>query len=208
MVFAGTQVIKLATRFISAAAAASIVLCAVNQPGFADTPWNYRSNDPHKPAYSDEQNQEFAYLPSEKLASEADSLLKTGQVDSAIRAVSELLARNEDVSEAHRIYAESLERKLNQHAGYDPSIFKQCVEEWLAFMRSQLNEEGRVSLGGVGVSNFLPGHDERYMIARQHLIDLTGVAPRPWESNQKYLKRALRSAKTTHSYTMMPGPGL
>jgi len=123
----------------------------------------------------------------------AENSLREGNVDKAIHLLKQALSMDNDDADAHALYAEALERKLRKQDEKDPELFNKCVREWLLVMRNEVGEEKGMNVKGVGVPGIATFYrDEDHNIqARNHLVKLTGSAPRAWETNTKYLKRVL-----------------
>jgi hypothetical protein len=131
--------------------------------------------------------------PSGSLMAEAEAAVRARRFDRAIELSRRAIAKDSDDLDLHRVYADALEGKLARQKEQDPYLFKTCAEEWLKVMRAGAGEEKGLNVAGIGgIADFLYKDDERYILGRQHLLNLTGTVPRPWESNQRYLKRALK----------------
>jgi len=128
------------------------------------------------------------------LFSEAESAVRTRRFDRAIYLTRRALTEKPDDLDLHRVYAQALEGKLVSQRQKDPSLMESCVEQWLTVMRSGVGEESCNNLknGVGGVWDFMFRDEERYSLARQHLLKLTGTTPHAWESNTHYMKRALK----------------
>jgi tetratricopeptide (TPR) repeat protein len=131
------------------------------------------------------------------LSMAADYNLNNGQVDQAITACRKAIRKDPDNMEAHELYAEALERKIESLKNTDPELMRDCISEWLIVYRNEVGEEK--GLGFHGISPF--GHlyeDDGYAIkARQRLTAIAGRAPHPWETNARYLKSVLRHASVS-----------
>lgn len=128
------------------------------------------------------------------LAFLAEDKLHGGDVDEAIRLLKQSLSMDNDDADAHALYAEALERKLRKQDEKDPELFNKCVREWLLVLRNEVGEEKGLNVKGVGVpgiGTFYRDEDHN-ILAKNHLVKLTGSGPRPWETNTKYLKRVLQ----------------
>jgi len=145
-----------------------------------------------KPITND-QMMTIGQMSPKSLAFLAESNLKSGDVDKAIHLLKQSLSMDNDDADAHALYAEALERKLRKQDEKDPELFNKCVREWLLVMRNEVGEEKGMTIKGMGVpgiGTFYRDEDHNIM-ARNHLVKLTGSAPRGWETNTKYLKRVL-----------------
>lgn len=141
------------------------------------------------------------------LMMQADRALKSDKTDRALELIKRSLELNDDDLDAHMSYALTLERKMATQQIENPSLFNQCVKEWLAVLRNKYGEEKNETLGGIGI----PGLDgkefadeERQGPARHHLVKLTGSAPKLWETDAKYLARVERHGEATVIGKMIP----
>ncbi len=131
--------------------------------------------------------------PSGSLMAEAEAAVRAKRFDRAIELSRRAIDKDNDDIDLHRVYADALEGKLTRQKEHDPYLLKTCAEEWLKVMRAGAGEERGLNVGGIGgIADFLYKDEERYMLGRQHLLKLTGTVPHPWETNQRYLKRALK----------------
>lgn len=134
-----------------------------------------------------------------QLTVEAERALKSNKPDRAIALIKKSLELDNEDLEAHLIYANALERKLSNQTDEDPQVFNRCVREWLIVLRNEFGEEKGETFHGIG----LPGlsgkwySDDRQERARTHLTKLTGVAPKLWETNERYLAKVCRSGETS-----------
>lgn len=140
------------------------------------------------------------------LTVQAERALKSDKPDHAIKLIKRALELNDDDADTHMIYAMALERKLAMQANEDPELFNTCVKEWLSVLRNQFGEEKSTTFHGIGI----PGvngrwyeDEDRHRPARTHLIKLTGSSPKPWESNEKFLAKVLRSGETSVSAKLL-----
>src|SRR5579872_4494398 len=72
------------------------------------------------------------------LSREAEYCVHNEQFDQAIKLSRMALAKNSDDNEIHQIYALALEGKLSGQTNRDPSLYKQCVKEWLIVFRQEV----------------------------------------------------------------------
>lgn len=129
------------------------------------------------------------------LASAAEYCVQSEQYDKAIKLSRLALDKNYDDNEIHQVYAEALEGKLKEQVDRDPTLFNQCIKEWLIVLRQETGDEKGLTVHGIGIpimGKFYED-DERVIPARQHLMKLTGSAPKFWETDNKYLKRITTS---------------
>lgn len=123
--------------------------------------------------------------------------LRAERVDRAIQLARRAMQRDPDDMDVHKALAEALDRKLEFQAEKDPKLFGECVREWLIVMRNGVGMEKGTNFRGMGFVDHFFGDDEYYVVAKQRLKHLTGYVPKPWESNEKYLKKVLQPAETS-----------
>ncbi|HIA53315.1 MAG TPA: tetratricopeptide repeat protein [Candidatus Melainabacteria bacterium] len=123
--------------------------------------------------------------------------LRAERVDRAIQLARRAMQRDPDDMDVHKALAEALDRKLETQAEKDPRLFGECVREWLIVMRNGVGMEKGTNFRGMGVVDHFFGDDEYYVVAKKRLKHLTGYVPKPWESNEKYLKKVLQPAQTS-----------
>jgi tetratricopeptide (TPR) repeat protein len=121
-----------------------------------------------------------------------EAALRAKRYDRAIEFAKRALDNDNQEIDVHKLYAQALEGKFKQQKSQDLDLLKECVQEWLLVMRTGVGEEKGINIGGAGIGDFLYRDSERYILAQQHLLKLTGTAPHMWESNKRYLKRALK----------------
>jgi hypothetical protein len=136
---------------------------------------------------------ELGRVSGDTLMTQAELCLRSRNFEKAILFARRSIQENGDDADLHRIYAEALEGKLQLQKEKDPTLFRECVEEWLSVMRSGNGEERGLNVKGVGgIGDFFYKDDERYILGRNHLVKLTGAVPRAWETNSRYMKRVLK----------------
>jgi len=146
-----------------------------------------------QPVIPNDNALELGRVSGDTLMTQAELCLRSRNFDKAIQFSRRSIQENGDDADLHRIYAESLEGKLQLQKEKDPTLYRECVEEWLSVMRSGNGEERGLNVGGVGgIGDFFYKDDERYILARHHLLALTGVLPKAWETNGHYMKRVLK----------------
>jgi len=144
-------------------------------------------------AVPNERALELGRVSGDTLMAQAELSLRSRNFDKAIQFARRSIQENGDDADLHRIYAEALEGKLELQKEKDPSLFGTCVEEWLSVLRSGNGEERGLNVHGAGgIADFFYKDDEHYILARHHLLALTGSMPKAWETNSRYLKRVLK----------------
>jgi tetratricopeptide (TPR) repeat protein len=139
-----------------------------------------------------------AHSTPQSLAFLGENCLREGNIDQAINLLKESLSMDNDNADAHVWYAEALEKKLRKQDEKDPELFNKCVREWLLVMRNEVGEEKGLGLGGItppAIGTFYRDEDHN-ILAKSHLIKLTGTAPRGWERNNDFLRRVLKKPQT------------
>lgn len=127
------------------------------------------------------------------LVTMAQRALAQHHYDKAIAIARSGLQRNHDDLDLHMVYAEALEEKLTQQAGFDESVFRECLREWLIVMRSNLGEERGINILGFGGGDSFWADNARFKEARAHIKDLTGTIPHSWETSARFVHRALKT---------------
>lgn len=135
--------------------------------------------------------------PSESLSFTSDYHLLNNQTEAAVVAGRKAVNRNPDDIEAHQSYAEALESKLRANQQVDVDLLRECVSEWLIVFRNEVGEEKGLGFHGISVMGYLYKDETHSETARQRLISLAGRAPKPWETNARYLKNVLRRASVS-----------
>jgi len=134
---------------------------------------------------------------SNDLSMTADYNLNNGQVEQAISASRKALQKDPDNIEAHELYAEALERKIETQKNPDAELMRDCISEWLIVFRNEVGEEKGLGFHGISVMGHLYEDDGYAIRARQRLKAIAGRAPHPWETNARYLKSVLRHASVS-----------
>jgi hypothetical protein len=140
-------------------------------------------------------------------ARNAEYCLQHGYVDRAIK-LCQLALNNKDDPDLHQIYATALEAKLKDQEEKDPTLFRNCVAEWLIVLRQSGGEENLAFHGASlpGVGKFFEDED-RSMPAKQHIQHLTGHLPKVWETNDRFVKRVTKEFESSVAGRVMtPSP--
>jgi len=137
----------------------------------------------------------------------AEYCVHNEQYDKAIQLSKLAIDKNLDDNEIHQIYAQALEGKLSEQVNRDkdPSIYNECVKQWLIVLRQEYGDE-KLSYHGLsipGMGKFYED-EERVIEARKHLVKLTGCAPKVWETDAKWLKKVLAPSNTSVYGKVMP----
>ncbi len=113
---------------------------------------------------------------------------KNGHYDKAIRLCQLALDKDYNDMDVHMTYAGALEDKLDGQREKDHELLNKCVREWLIVYRTEVGDEKSLSFHGINPLGHFYEDEDRSMPARAHLVTLTGRAPKPWETDDKYLK--------------------
>jgi hypothetical protein len=122
---------------------------------------------------------------------EAEENMRSGDPQTALRKVKHSLDIDNDDMDAHCLYAELLDEKVRSQVERDPTLFNQCVEEWLNVMRNRYGDEKGMRFKGINPCGDLFHDEERSITAKRALVKLTGYAPKTLETDNHYLKRVL-----------------
>jgi tetratricopeptide (TPR) repeat protein len=111
----------------------------------------------------------------------------------AISLLSRAVKLDPDDPDVRCVYAEALEEKLSHQVEKDPTIFNLCIKNWLTVMRNEVGEEKGATYKGIGIGMGYFQDEERTMRAKQSLKALTGYIPKPWETNDRYLRKVIET---------------
>jgi len=114
--------------------------------------------------------------------------LEQGNYEQAIKLCKRALDKGYDDMDTHMAYANALEAKLNAQEKQDVELLNECVREWLIVFRTEVGDEKGISFHGISPLGHFYEDEERSIPARAHIVTLTGRAPRPWETDEKFMK--------------------
>jgi hypothetical protein len=103
---------------------------------------------------------------------EGENALRLGHVDHAITVLQRSIEMAPSDTDGRIMYALALEKKLISQKERDPRLFNFCVKQWLF----------------VAKNAYFP---DQKMQGKSHLVNLTGVAPKMWESGKRFLARVM-----------------
>lgn len=103
---------------------------------------------------------------------EGESSLRSGHLDRAITVLQRSVEMAPADMDGRILYAQALEQKLISQRERDPALFNFLVKQWLYVAKK---------------AEFA----DQAMQGRAHLMNLTGVAPKLFEKEGKYLSRVL-----------------
>ena len=118
----------------------------------------------------------------------AEYALDQGNIEKAIKYCRMALDKDYGDLDVHMAYAKALQAKLKSQKERDPNLFNECIKEWLIVYRTEVGFDKDISFHGINPLGHFYEDEDRSMPARQQLIALTGRAPKPWETDAKYLK--------------------
>lgn len=139
---------------------------------------------------------------AELLRFNAEWHIKINDPEGAIPLLRKSLEGNDDDIDSHKFLAVALELKLKKQAEKDPSMYAECVHEWLIVLRNERGPEKGLGLkNGIspGIGNGRFDDEDGALMARAHLIKLTGSQPKRRETDKQYLARVLQPASSTVS---------
>jgi len=100
-------------------------------------------------------------------------------------------------ADVHALFAAAMQEKLEHQAEKEPTLFNDCVKEWLIVVRNEAGEEKGLTYKGLGFGAGYFQDEERVQEGKRNLKKLTGYLPKPWETDSKYLFRVLRPTDTS-----------
>lgn len=124
--------------------------------------------------------------------SEVKALLASGRVDEAVERCRRVMARRSLDIDTTCIYAMALEMKLRGQE-YDPAVFDECVREWTHVAKAKILSQSS-GWDHVGEGEVFSQNQERRAMANRHLKNLVGRAPGYLESEESFLKKAIKTS--------------
>ncbi|MFA7338104.1 MAG: tetratricopeptide repeat protein [Candidatus Obscuribacterales bacterium] len=189
---------KVATICLSAAFALTLVFDE-SKVIASDTLSPTAENDVKPTRDSDDL---FTETSARSLLMIARQCMRHHNYNKAISLLSRAVKLDPDDPDVRCVYAEALEEKLSHQAEKDPTIFNLCIKNWLIVMRNEVGEEKGATYKGIGIGMGYFQDEERTMHAKHSLKALTGYIPKPWETNDRYLRKVLRPATTSVTATI------
>jgi hypothetical protein len=123
----------------------------------------------------------------------AQQALRHRDVDRAVSQMERAIGLAPKDVDVHYFYALSLEAKMKRARFKDEKTFGNCVNSWLKLYRGEVGDEKGLTFKGVGLAAGSFSDDEMAMQGKEHLLSLVGFLPKAWESDKKYVKRAVAS---------------
>lgn len=124
--------------------------------------------------------------------SEIKSLLTSGHLDEGLKRCRQVMSRRPLDIDMHCMYAMALEMKLRS-GQYSDKLFDECVREWAKVAKAKIvaRSEGWEHVGDGEV--FLQ-NSERKATANRHLVSLVGRAPKYFESEEAFVRKAISTS--------------
>jgi len=126
----------------------------------------------HGGVITSDQFLELGMRSANALRLEGENALRMGHTDHAITVLQRSVEMAPLDMDGRILYAQALEKKLIGQQERDPRLFNFCVKQWLFVAKK---------------ADF----PDQKLQGRQHLINMTGMAPKLWESGQRYLLKVL-----------------
>lgn len=129
------------------------------------------------------------------LRMQADAAVSSLRFDRAIELCKRAIKKDPTDLDTHRILAEALEGKFANQDEPDNALKRECLKEWLCVMKADVGEEKGLSLLGPGIFARLYGGSDtdRYLVAKHRIKVIAGSMPRPWETDEMFFKRVIKS---------------
>jgi len=153
-------------------------------------------NDNEEPDYtlkggtvtSMEAYSEMGKQTANSLGLAAEYALDQGDVEKSIKWCKLALDKDYTDLDIHMAYAKALQEKFKNQKVKDPDLLNLCVREWLIVYRTEIGPEKNPSFHGINPLGHFYEDEDRSIPARAQIIALTGRAPKPWETDAKFLK--------------------
>jgi hypothetical protein len=178
--------------FVSPPALAEDALSKISEKERQDRPENLAGDAPRVQDYDEIVSPDLTHAAS--YGERARVALRNGNVSRALSLCKQAMKADDDDPDIHLYYASALEAKLERQTEKDPDIFKECVHEWLKVYRNEVGEERGDTFHGLAVVGTFWNDENRGIIARKHLIKLVGYAPKPWQTDNRFMAKATRPA--------------
>jgi len=168
------------------------MLCQIS-PAFAamDESDNEESEDPPQRTgtiTSIDAYAEMGKQTANSLSLAAEYALDQGDYEKSIKWCKLALEKDYNDIDIHMAYAKALQEKIKTKKEKDQDLFNECIKEWLIVYRTEVGDEKGLSFHGINPLGHYYEDEDRSIPARAQLVALTGRAPKPWETDAKYLK--------------------
>lgn len=130
---------------------------------------------------------------------QAKQFMRHHNYNKALKLLRRAIKLNDDDMDIRVLYAEALDEKLSHQAEKEPEIFNECIKSWLIVARQEVGLEKGMTFKGIGFMSGQYADEDWAGKAKKRLRVLTGYSPKPWETNDRYLKKVLRPAETSVS---------
>ncbi len=169
-----------------------LLLLCQSLPAFADENDDQNEEQPQYPARgtvtSMEAYSQIGKQTGDSLALAAEYALDQGDIEKSIKLCKLALEKDYSDLDIHMAYAKALQEKLSNQKNKDPELRNLCIREWLIVYRSEVGTETDLCVHGIRPLGHFYEDEDRSIPARNQLIALTGRAPKPWETDTKFLK--------------------
>lgn len=188
---------------------AFLIATAVVSPTFAaDSASSNTANAApiEEPARYRDYNEIFGETNARTLLMTARQHMRQHNYRRAIPLLAKAVKLDPDDPDVLMLYANALAEKLSHQEEKDPELFNLCVKTLLTVVRNEAGEEKGITYKGIGIGTGFYQDEERTMRAKKDLKMLTGYLPKPWETNDRYLRRVLKPTSTSVTGKVrMPG---
>ncbi|MDP3510905.1 MAG: tetratricopeptide repeat protein [Candidatus Melainabacteria bacterium] len=130
---------------------------------------------------------------------QAKQYMRHHNYNKALKLLRRAIKLNDDDMDIRVLYAEALDEKLSHQAEKEPEIFNECIKSWLMVARQEVGLEKGMTFKGIGFMSGQYADEDWAGKAKKRLRVLTGYSPKPWETNDRYLKKVLKPAETSVS---------
>lgn len=130
---------------------------------------------------------------------QAKQFMRHHNYNKALKLLKRAIQLNDDDMDIRVLYAEALDEKLSHQAEKEPETFNECVKSWLMVARQEVGLEKGLTFKGIGFMSGQYADDDWAGKAKKRLRVLTGYSPKPWETDDRYLKKVLKPAETSVS---------
>lgn len=144
----------------------------------------------------------FSEVNARTLMLSAKQSMRHHNYKKAIALLRKAVQLDPDDPDVRCLYAEALQEKLSHQVEKDPYIFNLCVRNWLMVARNEVGDEKGASIKGIGIGLGYFQDEDRTIRAKASLKKLTGYSPKPWETNDRYLRKVLKPATTSVTATI------
>ncbi|MBI5172183.1 MAG: hypothetical protein HY986_04810 [Candidatus Melainabacteria bacterium] len=121
----------------------------------------------------------------------AQQALRHGAYERAVKHMERAMTTGQKDVDVHYFYAMALEQKMEKAHFRDQDSFSKCVNSWLKIYRGEVGDEKGLTIKGIGLAAGAFSNDEMAAQGKEHLLSLVGFLPKAWESDAKYVKRAV-----------------